>query len=247
MAGLSDFAKGFFGDQLRQRQTAETMQAEDEQWTRRQKMLADLDVDTAQRKNKLERKTGRTYQDDMGNWVTEELDGGGNVVGTRKASAAEQASAKKPVLDVEDAEWSAGKRDQEWSMKEDEHKARMAESGERIRSSRWMRSQGAQSDGSGNGDGRALVSTFLRSDEGKLATRAYAEGKLGVENRGRDIPREKPSAMDEHRYRQELEQEIYSTLKATDPAKRPRTQAEFVQWLDEFMSERIGRLGRYQE
>ena len=79
------------GGQMRDK---ENKANEDAQWEKRQRLMADLEVERDSKLAKNKRKDGNTYKDQSGQWVTEVLDGNGNVVSTRAATQSEVADSE---------------------------------------------------------------------------------------------------------------------------------------------------------
>lgn len=99
---MSDLKRGlaaFFGSLYDQRITDAKEKKEDEQWERRLRLSNQLGLEVKRDELKLSRKDGNTFKEGE-DWVTEILDGGGNVVGKRPATPAERAAVEGTVSDA---------------------------------------------------------------------------------------------------------------------------------------------------
>lgn len=248
MADFGDFIAGFTGQLLADRTKDADAKRENEEWERRQRLLNDLDVDVTKRKHGLERKDGRVFQDAEGKWMVEVLDGGGNVTGTRAASAAERAKEEATVLDTDMKRDEFEYRPKERSLDERYKNALIGESAERSRSMRENRAADANAN-TVNPEG--LIETWLNSAEGKLAVKAYT----GTMGRVADTGKVKGGSMEgyldsseeEQGYTayQQLKQDIISAVKAMPPEQRPKTESEFRALITRLANQSRSSLDRY--
>ena len=110
------------GGQIRDK---ENKAAEDAQWEKRQRLLADLEVERDIKLAKNKRKDGNTYKDASGQWVTEILDGNGNVTGTRSANQSEVATAENTVYVAEGNKYLTARNKKQLDTFDEEHKLDM--------------------------------------------------------------------------------------------------------------------------
>lgn len=237
MADIGDFLSGFLGSIAQQRTDMNTRKADDEQWERRQRLLSDLEVDQKSRMNKLEKKDGNTYKDPSGAWVTEVLDGGGNVTGTRPASPAEIAEVESATLGVDMKKDEFGYRGTERRMREEGHAVDMdykrqslALQRERIALDRAAQAAAA----AGNTMSvEGTVDEWLDSSQGELATKAYTEQMARVvgsnpnlSGRPAAIAREGGEGEQQYAAQQRLKSSIIEHLRALPPEERPKNETE---------------------
>lgn len=110
------------GGQMRDK---ENKANEDAQWEKRQRLMADLEVERDSKLAKNKRKDGNTYKDASGQWVTEILDGNGNVTGTRSATQSEVASAENTGYVAEGNKYQTARNKKQLDTFDEEHKLDM--------------------------------------------------------------------------------------------------------------------------
>jgi len=110
------------GGQIRDK---ENKAAEDAQWEKRQRLLADLEVERDIKLAKNKRKDGNTYKDASGQWVTEILDGNGNVTGTRSATQSEVSTAENIGYVAEGNKYLTARNKKQLDTFDEEHKLDM--------------------------------------------------------------------------------------------------------------------------
>lgn len=110
------------GGQIRDK---ENKAAEDAQWEKRQRLLADLEVEKDTKLAKNKRKDGNTYKDASGQWVTEILDGNGNVTGTRSATQSEVSTAENIGYVAEGNKYLTARNKKQLDTFDEEHKLDM--------------------------------------------------------------------------------------------------------------------------
>lgn len=248
MADFGDFIAGFTGQLLADRTKEADATRESAEWEKRQRLLADLDIDTTKRKQGLERKDGRVFQDASGKWMVEVLDGGGNVTGTREASAAERAKEESTVLDTDMKRDELAYRPRERALDERYKNALIGESAARSQS---MRDNSAASANANTVNPEGLIETWLNSAEGKMAVKAYT----GTMGRVSDTGKVRGGSMDgygdlseeEQSYTayQQLKQDIINQVKAMPPDQRPKTESEFRALITRLANQSKSSLDRY--
>lgn len=110
------------GGQIRDK---ENKAAEDAQWEKRQRLMADLEVERDTKLAKNKRKDGNTYKDQSGQWVTEILDGNGNVTGTRSATQSEVSTAENIGYVAEGNKYQTARNKKQLDTFDEEHKLDM--------------------------------------------------------------------------------------------------------------------------
>lgn len=249
MADFGDFIAGFTGQLLTDRTAADNRKNENDEWERRQRLLKQLDVETTKEKNSLERKDGNTFQDESGAWVTEQLDGGGNVVGTRAATAAERAKTEATVLDTDMKRDEFEYRDTDRSLDRRYKESLINESGERVRASRERRAREAAGLTEDTANPEAVIDTWLNSNEGKMAVNSYmgTMGRTSGTIRGGAMDNYEDITEEEQQYvaYQQLRQEIISNVQAMEPSQRPKTEAEFRALISQIANKSRQSLDRY--
>lgn len=258
MADFGDFLIGATGAYMGERKE----QRESEEWERRQRILADLDVDKQKRLYALQKKDGDTYQDETGQWVTEELDGAGQQVGVRPATAPEIAEAETTVIGRDSAKKGLQYMDEDQQFQRNSDRradrqlgiqeAQLAQSRERFN---WERRQ-AEAGASAGSNPHYIVESWLAGDEGKLAVKAYQESMSGMAAnpniRGGSIESFRASegagaeASTEYAARMQLKQQIMSTINALPPEERPKTKDEFNAFLSGAVMRSQAALERYR-
>lgn len=248
MADFGDFIAGFTGQLLTDRTKDADAKRENEEWERRQRLLNDLDVDVTKRKHGLERKDGRVFQDASGKWMVEILDGGGNVTGTRAASAAERAKEEATVLDTDIKRDEFEYLPRARALDERYKESLIGESAERVRN---MRENRALAGSANTVNPEGLIETWLNSAEGKMAVKAYT----GTMGRVADTGKVRGGAMDgfgdsseeEQNYAayQQLKQDIINAVKAMPPDQRPKTESEFRALITRLANQSRTSLDRY--
>jgi hypothetical protein len=248
MADFGDFLAGFTADLARQRTTQMDQERESKEWERRQRILNDLDVDKSQRLAALQKKDGNTYQDEQGNWMTETLDGNGNVTGSRKATPSERAEAEGAVLGVDMKRDELEYRPTERRMQEEEHQSNI----DYKRRSLDIQERGlglrAAAAGATNASPsiETTIDDWLVSDIGKRAVTAYAAtiaraaesgavrgSSLDVFEEGFDPKNEEQLYMAQER----LKQEVINQLRAIPADQRPNTESELKAFVSRVASQ----------
>lgn len=107
------------GGQMREK---DNKAAEDAQWEKRQRLMADLEVERDTKLAKNKRKDGNTYKDQSGQWVTEILDGNGNVSSTRAATQSEVASAENTGYVAEGNKYQAARSKKQLDTFDEDYK-----------------------------------------------------------------------------------------------------------------------------
>lgn len=110
------------GGQIRDK---ENKAAEDAQWEKRQRLMSDLEVERDTKLAKNKRKDGNTYKDASGQWVTEILDGNGNVTGTRSATQSEVSTAENIGYVAEGNKYLTARNKKQLDTFDEEHKLDM--------------------------------------------------------------------------------------------------------------------------
>lgn len=245
MAGLDSFLKGFFGTLHQQRQ----MDREDEQWERRQRLLNDLDVDKADRIGKLKKEDGHTFQDENGQWVTQELDGHGNPIGTRPARPAEIAAVENATLTRDKNKFGVEHMEEDWEFERankqgylDVARGNLAlgQAGLALRRQELAaRAEGAGANTAPIGD---VVDSYLNSSEGKAVLEAYEETMAEVANNpnigGGIVDRylrddSTSEASDKFAIMRMLKEDIMQSLRALPPEERPQNDYALKQYIGE--------------
>lgn len=146
---MSSLLGNFLTAYGRGRREDENRKKDDEQWEKRQRLMADLEVERDTKLAKNKRKDGNTYQDSSGAWVTEILDGNGNVTGTRAATASEQAKVQNDtyVAESNKTQSQLGKKkldtyDEDFKLDQDAKRANIAQSLQSIQASKASVAQG---------------------------------------------------------------------------------------------------------
>lgn len=251
MAGLDDFAKGFFGYMLQERTAADAAKREDEQWEKRQRLLAALDVETEGKKQKLKRQPGNTYKDATGNWVTEDLDGGGNVVGTRPASPAEIATVEGTVAKTGLDKFKLDKAPESFNMDREAHDANLAYNKGMLGVAQGNLAQRrdefkAQQSGGSQSNPVAVIDSWLSSSEGKAAIDALALVDVDTQNIGLDQTgaalKEKPDRRDEVKQRAKIRREVMAFIRGLPEDQRPKTDSELKALLNEYVAQDLDRV-----
>lgn len=257
MADFGDFLIGATGAYLGERKE----KRETEEWERRQRILADLDVDKQKRLYALKKEDGDTYKDDSGNWVTEEVDGAGQLIGVRPATAPEIASAETTLIerDTKQKGYEFMEEDQQFQRNSDKRadaqlalSARNTALGEA--NAAFARRQAAAAAEAGSNP-HYVVETWLSSDEGKLAIKAYQESMAGAaENpnlNGSTLEqfrgtRAGDEAGTEYAARMQLKQNIMSMVNALPPDEVPKTKDEFSAFLSSAVMRSRAALEKYR-
>jgi hypothetical protein len=234
---FKDFLRGFTGSIARQRNEMALQEREATEWERRQRILSDLNVEERGRMNALEKKDGDTYQKD-GQWVTEILDGGGNVTGTRPASPAEIAAVETATLGVDSKRFDVEHQDDAERRAQESHEVDMRYKNESLALQRERisldRANAAAAAAEASGGGiEGEVDKWLDSDQGKLAAKAYAgtisRAALGNPNLGgHAATAARAGSEDEVAYaaRNRMREAIMQHLAAIPPEQRPKNNAE---------------------
>lgn len=258
MADFGDFLIGATGAYMGERKE----QRESEEWERRQRILSDLDVDRQKRLYALQKKDGNTYQDESGKWVTEQLDGAGQKIGVRPATASEIALNETTMLtrDGKKKEVTYMDEDQQFQRNSDARADRQlglqeAQLSESRAQNAWARRQAAAVESAGSNP-HYIVESWLAGDEGKLAVKAYQESMSGMAAnpniRGGSIDSFRASetagaeASTEYAARMQLKQQIMNTINALPPDERPKTKDEFNAFLSGAVMRSTAALERYR-